>query len=84
MTALTQLQRCALGSAFEKRFHPNFVTFPKTMAEFFGDRAKSLLELELDSPSVATVQATIILSSHEVGNGKEARGWLYSGKSDSL
>lgn len=75
------MRRCALGSAFEKRFHPNFVTFPKTLAEFFGDRAKSLLELELDCPSVATVQATVILSSHEVGNGKDARGWLYSGKS---
>lgn len=55
------------------------ITFPKTLVEFFADRAKSTLETELDSPSVATIQAMVILSSHEIGNGKEARGWLYSG-----
>ncbi|KAJ5091159.1 hypothetical protein NUU61_006029 [Penicillium alfredii] len=70
---------CALGSAFETRFHPTFVTYPKTLVDFFGDRAKSLLESELDYPCVATVQAMVILSSHEIGNGKDARGWLYSG-----
>ncbi|KAJ5939308.1 hypothetical protein N7466_002442 [Penicillium verhagenii] len=68
---------CALGSAFESRYHPTFVTFPKTLVEFFGDRAKSLLEIELDRPCVATVQALVILSNHEIGNGKDARGWLY-------
>ncbi|KAJ5217927.1 uncharacterized protein N7498_000026 [Penicillium cinerascens] len=69
---------CALGSAFEPRYHPTIITFPKTLVEFFGDRSKSILETELDSPCVATVQAMVILSSHEVGNGKDARGWLYS------
>ncbi|RHZ61380.1 hypothetical protein CDV55_101702 [Aspergillus turcosus] len=70
---------CALGSAFETRYHPTIITFPKTLAEFFGDRAKSILETELDSPCVATIQAMVILSSHEIGNGQDARGWLYSG-----
>ncbi|KAJ6023459.1 uncharacterized protein N7446_013821 [Penicillium canescens] len=70
---------CALGSAFESRYHPTFITFPKTLVEFFGDRAKSILETELDSPCVATIQAMVILSSHEIGNGNNARGWLYSG-----
>ncbi|KAL2824866.1 fungal-specific transcription factor domain-containing protein [Aspergillus cavernicola] len=70
---------CALGSAFESRFHPTFVTFPKTLVDFFGDRAKLFLDLELDCPCVATVQAMVLLSSHEIGNGKEERGWLYSG-----
>jgi hypothetical protein len=78
---LTIPKRCALGSAFESRYHPTIITFPKTLVEFFGDRAKSILETELDSPCVATVQAMVILSSHEIGNGKDARGWLYSGKS---
>ena len=41
---------------------------------------KSLLELELDYPCVATVQALVILSHHEIGNGKDTRGWLFSGK----
>lgn len=60
------------------------ITFPKTLVDFFADRAKSTLETELDSPSVATIQAMVILSSHEIGNGKEARGWLYSGNTHTL
>lgn len=67
-------------SAFETRFHQDFVTFPKTLVDFFGDRAKAFLELELDYPCVATVQAMVILSCHEIGNGIDARGCLYSGK----
>ena len=80
-STLTSPNRCALGSAFESRYHPTFITFPKTLVEFFGDRAKSILETELDSPCVATIQAMVILSSHEIGNGKDTRGWIYSGKS---
>ncbi|KAJ5964198.1 transcriptional regulator family: Fungal Specific TF [Penicillium vulpinum] len=70
---------CSLGAVFETRYHPSFVTFPKSLGEFFGDRAKEILEIELDSPSVATVQALVILSSHEIGIGSDTRGWLYSG-----
>ncbi|KAJ5503526.1 transcriptional regulator family: Fungal Specific TF, partial [Penicillium fimorum] len=70
---------CSLGAAFETRYHPSFVTFPKSLGEYFGDRAKELLEIELDSPCVATVQALVILSSHEIGIGSDTRGWLYSG-----
>jgi Fungal specific transcription factor domain len=51
--------------------------------DFLGARAKALLELELDYPSVATVQALVILSNHEIGNGKDGRGWLFSGKDHS-
>jgi hypothetical protein len=71
--------RCALGACFEARYHPQFVTFPKSLVEFFGERAKALLETELDSPSIATVQALVILSNLESGSGRDARGWLYSG-----
>ncbi|OKL56201.1 hypothetical protein UA08_08406 [Talaromyces atroroseus] len=70
---------CALGAAFEARYHPTFITFPKSLSEFFADRAKALLEIELDSPCVATVQALVILSSHEAASNRDARGWLYSG-----
>jgi hypothetical protein len=72
---LTTTNRCSLGAAFETRYHPSFVTFPKSLVEYFGDRAKALLEIELDSPSVATVQVLVI------GNGQDTRGWLYSGMS---
>ncbi|KAJ9326393.1 transcriptional regulator family: Fungal Specific TF [Paecilomyces variotii] len=75
---------CALGSAFEARYHPTFITFPKSLSEFFADRAKTLLEIELDSPCVATVQALAILSSHEAASNRDARGWLYSGMSMRL
>ncbi|KAL4761339.1 uncharacterized protein BDW70DRAFT_168090 [Aspergillus foveolatus] len=57
---------CALGASFETRYHPDFVTFPKSLVEFFGDRAKALLEVELDCPCVATVQALVICSSLEL------------------
>jgi hypothetical protein len=72
---------CAIGSAFEARYHPTFITFPKSLSEFFADRAKALLEIELDSPCVATVQALVILSCHEGASNRDARGWLYSGMS---
>lgn len=80
---LTQ-SRCAIGSAFEARYHPTFITFPKSLSEFFADRAKALLEIELDSPCVATVQALVILSCHEGSSNRDARGWLYSGMSMRL
>ncbi|KAL3456563.1 hypothetical protein BJX64DRAFT_296570 [Aspergillus heterothallicus] len=70
---------CALGASFEARYHPDFVTFPKSLVEFFDERAKALLEMELDDPSVATVQALVILSNLETGSRRDARGWLYSG-----
>lgn len=70
---------CALGAAYEPRYHPEFLTFPRSLAEFFGDRAKLLLELELDSPSIATVQALVIVSNHEAYCKRDTRGWLYSG-----
>lgn len=49
------------------------------MAEFFASRAKALLDIEMDSPTVATVQALVILSAHEAAFTRDARGWLYSG-----
>lgn len=51
------------------------------MATFFADKSKVLLEVELDSPNVTTVQTLLLLSSHEATNGHDARVWLYSGKS---
>ncbi|ETS78545.1 hypothetical protein PFICI_10607 [Pestalotiopsis fici W106-1] len=69
----------ALGAAFEARYYPGFLTFPKSLSDFFADRAKALLEIELDSPSLATVQAMTVLSGHDFGCKRDARGWLYSG-----
>lgn len=38
-----------------------------------------LLEIELDNPCVSTVQALLLLNSHEAGFVRTARSWLYSG-----
>ncbi|KAF7553674.1 hypothetical protein G7Z17_g3452 [Cylindrodendrum hubeiense] len=70
---------CSLGAAFESRHHPTFVTFPKSLSDFFADRAKALLEIELDSPSLATIQAMIMLSGHDISSKRDSRGWLYIG-----
>lgn len=70
---------CAIGANHDARYHPRLVTFPRTLAEFFAERAKVLLEIELDSPCLPTVQALILLSSYEVGHQRLARSWLYSG-----
>lgn len=39
-----------------------------------------MLEIELDSPCVSTVQALLLLSSHEAGYQRIARSWLYGGE----
>ncbi|KAI7498850.1 hypothetical protein KC357_g256 [Hortaea werneckii] len=70
---------CAIGASYESRYHPDLATFPRTLADFFAERTKTLLELELDSPSVSTIQALLLLSSHEAGNQRIARSWLYGG-----
>ncbi|KAJ5545817.1 fungal-specific transcription factor domain-containing protein [Penicillium frequentans] len=70
---------CCLGAAFEPRYHPNFITYPRSLSDFFADRAKMLLDIELDSPTMATVQAMVVLSGHDIGCKRDARGWLYSG-----
>jgi hypothetical protein len=72
--------RCALGAAFESRYHPQLVTYPRTLSDFFAQRTKVLLETELDSPTVAVAQALAILSQHEKASMRDARGWLYSGE----
>ncbi|KAG0647038.1 Nitrogen assimilation transcription factor nit-4 [Hyphodiscus hymeniophilus] len=50
-----------------------------SLADFFADRAKALLEIELDSPCVATIQTLVLLSAHDIGCGRDAKGWLFSG-----
>jgi len=53
---------------------------PEPAPEFFSSRAKALLDIEMDSPNVATVQALVIMSASEAAFTRDARGWLYSGK----
>ncbi|KAH8812823.1 fungal-specific transcription factor domain-containing protein [Xylogone sp. PMI_703] len=72
---------CAFGALYDGRRHGDL---PTPLSEFFMKRAKIWLEVELDSPRVATVQALVILSSFEAAQTRDARGWLYSGMSMRL
>ncbi|OQV02893.1 Fungal Zn2-Cys6 binuclear cluster domain-containing protein [Cladophialophora immunda] len=72
---------CAFGAIYDTGRHENF---PLPLPKFFAKRAKIWLDIELDSPRVATVQALVILSSFEAASTNDARGWLYSGMSVRL
>ncbi|KAB8239029.1 Zn(II)2Cys6 transcription factor [Aspergillus alliaceus] len=70
---------CAIGAKYEPKYHPDLVTYPRSLAEFFSDRAKISLESELENPSLTTVQALVILGAYEASCTRDTRGWLYSG-----
>ncbi|OAL33724.1 hypothetical protein AYO20_07062 [Fonsecaea nubica] len=65
-----------IGAAYTDRVHPD-VDGPTD--EFFGFRTKALLDIEIDSPTIATAQALLVLSSHEAAHARDSRGWIYSG-----
>ncbi|OAP58401.1 hypothetical protein AYL99_07491 [Fonsecaea erecta] len=65
-----------VGAAYTDRLHPE-IDGPTD--EFFGFRAKALLDIEIDSPTIATAQALLVLSSHEAAHARDSRGWIYSG-----
>ncbi|EHY53079.1 hypothetical protein HRR83_006080 [Exophiala dermatitidis] len=65
-----------VGSAYTDRSHP---AIKEAADEFFAFRTKAYLEIEMDSPTIATAQAVLILSSHEAAHARESRGWIYSG-----
>ncbi|KAG4443185.1 hypothetical protein IFR05_001327 [Cadophora sp. M221] len=67
---------CAVGSCLSNGSNQGS---SQEIALFYSARAKLLLEVEMDSPSVATVQALVIMSAIEAAFTKDARGWLYSG-----
>ncbi len=69
--------RCAVGACLSDGVK---LGVPEPASEFFGTRAKTLLDIEMDSPSVATVQALVVMSATEAADTRDARGWLYSGK----
>ncbi len=75
--AADDLHRCSIGAAFTPRNRPDL---PEPLDDFFAARSKALLELEMDSPSLCTVQAMVILSAVEALLTRDARGWLYSGE----
>lgn len=67
---------CAVGASLTSR---HCVELPEPLVEFFSSRARALLDVELDSPTLSTVQSLGILSGVESIRTLDARGWLYSG-----
>ncbi|OQV00816.1 Fungal specific transcription factor domain-containing protein [Cladophialophora immunda] len=65
-----------IGAAYTDRLHADI---DGATDEFFGFRAKALLDIEIDSPTIATAQALLVLSSHEAAHMRDSRGWIYSG-----
>ncbi|KIW84801.1 hypothetical protein Z517_00189 [Fonsecaea pedrosoi CBS 271.37] len=43
-------------------------------AQFFARRTKVLLDIEMDCPAMATVQAILVISSYEASSGRDSRG----------
>ncbi|KAH0354807.1 hypothetical protein KCU83_g2296, partial [Aureobasidium melanogenum] len=70
---------CAIGASFGNHSNMSLITYPRSMPQFFSDRAKILLDSHLDSPCVATAQALVILASYEESCQNIARGWLFGG-----
>lgn len=50
-----------------------------TAGDIYFERAKHLLDDYYDVPRISTVQALLLLASHQHGAMKSARAWLYSG-----
>ncbi|KAI0145003.1 fungal-specific transcription factor domain-containing protein [Pestalotiopsis sp. NC0098] len=67
---------CAIGALFERKPHLNL---PTSLSDFFADRAKAILDMELASPRLSTIQALAILSIHEGIAIRDTRAWVYSG-----
>lgn len=67
---------CAVGASLTSR---HCATLPEPLVDFFASRARALLDVELDSPTLSTVQSLAIISGVESIRTLDARGWLYSG-----
>ncbi|KAH7131713.1 fungal-specific transcription factor domain-containing protein [Dactylonectria estremocensis] len=72
---------CAVGASLAAGEPMNV---PEPAADFFLSRAKALLDIEMDSPTVATVQALVVMSASEAAFTRDSRGWLYSGMAARL
>ncbi|KAI8991577.1 fungal-specific transcription factor domain-containing protein, partial [Mycotypha africana] len=52
---------------------------PDTAGDIFFERARCLLDDYYDTPKISTVQALLLMTSHQMGTMKSPRAWLYSG-----
>jgi Fungal specific transcription factor domain len=45
----------------------------------YAAKARQLLSLEFDRPTLSNVQALVILGLHEFGSSRGSRAWIYAG-----
>jgi Fungal specific transcription factor domain len=50
-----------------------------TAGDIFFERARILLEAEYDVSKISTIQALLLMSSHQHGAMRSTRAWLYNG-----
>jgi hypothetical protein len=69
---------CAVSARFSR--HPAVVQHPmSTAGDEYAAKARQLLSLEFDRPTLSNVQALVILGLHEFGSSRGARAWMYAG-----
>lgn len=52
---------------------------PTEASKYYGEQARYLLKEVFDEPTVQRIQALVLLSSHEWGEGNSARSFVYVG-----
>ena len=69
---------CAVSARFSR--HPAVHQQPMALAgDEYAAKARQLLSLEFDRPTISNVQALVILGLHEFGSSRGARAWMYAG-----
>src|SRR5579859_4811301 len=69
---------CAVSARFSR--HPAVQQHPMSQAgDEYAAKARQLLSLEFDRPTLSNVQALVILGLHEFGSSRGARAWMYAG-----
>ncbi|KIY02794.1 uncharacterized protein Z520_01259 [Fonsecaea multimorphosa CBS 102226] len=69
----------ALGACYSQQNGAHASLKHQEPAEFFALRARVYLDVEMDSPCLATAQSTLLLAAYEFGRGLDSRGWVYAG-----
>ncbi|KAE8133577.1 fungal-specific transcription factor domain-containing protein [Aspergillus pseudotamarii] len=79
-TPLLLLAIFALAARYSDRREVRAVlTNPKTAGEIFAREAKILLQEGMETPTVPTVQAAVLLGLNAMAEDRESLGWLFVG-----
>lgn len=67
---------CAMGALVSE------LEIVRDLSDLFASHAEEILHTSsaMESPDLTTLQALLILGQREIGRGKNAKGWLFTGK----